>query len=419
MSNNDNIKILKPEQTAGTGNSKRKNYIHRQSKMYGFTSHQPRPSMTKKRRIVLLGATGSVGESTLKVIREHRDRLELIGIAAGQREEALDAIAREFNVRETSLFSRDGLVGLERLACLQEADIVLVATTGTVALRPTLAAIAEGKDIALANKETLVVGGQLVMTAARASGSRIYPVDSEHNAIFQCLEGNNQHANIQKLILTASGGAFRDNSLDELKHVTVQDALRHPNWSMGPKITVDSATMANKGLEMIEAKWLFDVRPDQIDVVIHPQSIVHSMVEFCDNSILAQLAPPSMTFAIQHILLYPERARGVHEKLDFTRMLSLDFRPPDEERFPCLRLARESLEAGGFYPTAFNAANEVAVDAFLHKGLPFLAIPEVISHILERTSTELPDNVEDLIKAEAEVQAYTESFLKQATSLPA
>lgn len=369
--------------------------------------------MTEPRRIVLLGATGSIGESTLKVIREHPDRLKLVGLAAGRQAEQLDAIAREFDVRETALFSRDGVEGLERLATLPEADIVLVATTGTIALRPTLAALAAGKDIALANKETLVVGGHLVMAAARRSGARVFPVDSEHNAIFQCLEGNAEHGHIRRLILTASGGAFRDTPIEKLKQVEPEDALRHPNWSMGPKVTIDSATMANKGLEMIEARWLFDVRPDQIHVVVHPQSIVHSMVEYCDGSILAQLSPPSMTFAIQHILLYPDRAPGVHETLDFTKAQSLEFRPPDESRFPCLRLAREALTAGGFLPAAFNAANEVAVGAFLRKCLPFLAIPKIISNVLEHAPVELPDNYSDLIEAESAIRVQAEGNLRQ------
>ena len=369
--------------------------------------------MNRRRRIVLLGATGSIGENALKVIREHRDRLELVGVAAGRQAGPLDAIVREFNVPHCALFSRDGVGGLERLATLPEADVVLVATTGTVALRPTLAAIARGKDIALANKEILVVGGHLVMAAARQAGVRILPVDSEHNAIFQCLNGTGDPRQVRRLLLTASGGPFRNSSLEDLKKVTPEAALRHPNWSMGPKITIDSATMANKGLEMIEARWLFDVRPEQIDVVVHPQSIVHSMVEFCDGSILAQLSPPSMTFAIQHILLFPDRAPGVVETVDFRKALQLDFAPPDEARFPCLRLAREALAAGGFFPAAFNAANEVAVAAFLRKAVPFLAIPKVIAHVLEHVPGDLPEDVDALIDAESAVHVHAERFLRQ------
>lgn len=380
-------------------------------KMQSPIARTPRYQISRKRRVVLIGATGSVGESTLRVLREHSDRLELVGVAAGSRGDELAEVAREFEVGETALYSRDGLEGLERIATLPEADIVLVASSGTVALRPTLAALAAGKDIALANKETLVVGGHLVKAAELVSDGRIYPIDSEHNAIFQCLEGNSAHGSIKRLLLTASGGAFRDKTLEELKFVTVKEALNHPNWSMGPKITVDSATMANKGLEIIEACRLFDVSPDQVDVVIHPQSIVHSMVEFSDNSIIAQMSKPSMTFAIQHILLYPERHAGVGEALDFTKAMTLDFRPPDEERFPCLRLAREALEAGKFFPAAFNAANEAAVAAFINCGLPFTAIPEVISETLERVSGRLPENIEDLIESENRIYKCAESRL--------
>ncbi|MFP4281625.1 MAG: 1-deoxy-D-xylulose-5-phosphate reductoisomerase [Opitutales bacterium] len=366
----------------------------------------------KRRRIVLLGATGSIGTSTLEVIRRHPDRLELVGLAAGRQREALEAIATEFGVGETTLFAEEGSAGLERLATLEAADLVLVATVGTVALRATLAAIAAGKDIALANKEVLVVGGHLVMAAAARAGVRVLPVDSEHNAIFQCLQADPAGRYLRRLLLTASGGTFRETPLAELARVRPAEALQHPNWSMGPKVTVDSATMANKGLEMIEARWLFDVAPSQVDVVVHPQSIVHSMVEFSDGSILAQLSPPSMTFAIQHCLLHPERAEGgVVESLDFSRALTLEFTPPDEARFPCLRLAREALVAGGFLPAAFNAANEVAVEAFLRKGLPFLAIPKVISHVLGKVDPVLPTGLDELIAAEADAHRLAHDSL--------
>lgn len=369
--------------------------------------------MNTPQRIVLLGATGSIGESTLQVVRQHPDRLQLVGLAAGRQKEALAAIAREFDVRETSLFSEDGIEGLERLATLPEANIVLVATTGTVALRPTLAALAAGKDIALANKETLVIGGHLVMAAAEKSGARVFPVDSEHNAIFQCLEGNPAPRLIRRLILTASGGALRDTPIAAFGDVTPEDTLRHPNWSMGPKVTVDAATMANKGLEMIEARWLFGVRPAQIDAVIHPQSLVHSMVEYCDGSIIAQLSPPSMTFAIQHILLYPDRAPGIVETIDFTQALQLDFRPPDEERFPCLRLACQAMAAENFSAAIFSTANEVAVNAFLRKEIPYLAIPQLISDVLGNVSTDLPKDLETLIAAEDATRAFAENLLPQ------
>ncbi len=368
---------------------------------------------TRKRRIVLLGATGSIGRSTLQVIRMHSSRLELVGIAADQSARELDDIADEFKVSHSVLFSREGIEGLIRLATLPEADIVLVATTGTIALRVTLAALSAGKDVALANKETMVVGGHLVTAAAKAFGRRVFPVDSEHNAIFQCLEGNTDHGSVRRLLLTASGGPFRNTPAEQLEYVTVEDALRHPNWSMGRKITVDCATMANKGLEMMEARWLFNVEPEKIDVVIHPQSVVHSMVEFIDNSILAQMSTPSMTFAIQHILMYPERIEGVHDSLDFSKLFTLEFQPPDMKKFPCLQLAYDSLYAGGLYPVAYNAANEAAVDAFLNKGLPFTAIPEIISHVLDcNLNYRLPDNIDDLMDAEAEAGSEAEKCLR-------
>ena len=249
------------------------------------------------------------------------------------------------------------------------------------------------------------------MAAARKSGARVYPIDSEHNALFQCLEGNPDSRLIRRLLLTASGGALREMPLEKFKDVTPEEALRHPNWSMGPKVTVDTATMANKGLEMIEARWLFDVRSDQIDAVIHPQSLVHSMVEFCDGSILAQLSPPSMTFAIQHILLYPDRAPGVLETIDFTQALQLDFSPPDEKRFPCLHLARQAMAADDFSAAIFSTANEVAVNAFLRKEVPFLAIPELISNVLSSVSTDLPKDLETLTAAEDAVRVHAENLL--------
>lgn len=367
--------------------------------------------MSVPRNVVLIGATGSIGENTLQVVRRHPDRLRLVGIAASANREKLAAIQSEFAVPYTSLFADEGADGLERLATLGEADIVLVAATGTVGIRPTLAALAAGKDIALASKEVLVSAGAFVMAAARRHGGRILPVDSEHSAIFQCLEGNGEPRCIRRLWLTASGGAFRDYPLERLASVTVEEALRHPNWVMGPKVTIDSATMANKGLEMIEARWLFDVNPTQIGVVVHPQSIVHSMVEYVDGSILAQLSPPSMTFAIQHALLYPERVTGVGESLDFSDFIQLEFRPPDEARFPCLRLAREAMEAGGLAPAAFNAANEVAVAAFVERRLAFTAIPGLISQILEELNNFEPNTVEDLISAESDIRARAQSLL--------
>jgi 1-deoxy-D-xylulose-5-phosphate reductoisomerase len=352
-----------------------------------------------KKRIVLLGATGSIGESTLRVLAAHRDRLELVGVAARTNWRQLAAIAREWGVRHVGLFENEayaaarasgefpagtrlvgGLAGLVELAQLPEADTVLVAVVGTTGLEPALAALAAGKTLALASKEILVLAGKFVMAAARAHGAALVPVDSEHNAVFQCLEGH-PASGVRRILLTASGGAFRDWPAESLAHATPEDALKHPNWSMGPKITVDSATLANKGLELIEAQWLFGLRPAQCDAVLHPQSIVHCLVEFADGAMLAQLCPPSMTFPIQHALLHPARLPGAGTPLDFTRILSLEFRPVDEGRFPMLRLARQAMAAGGVAPAVFNAANEVAVMAFLGFQIPFLAI----SHVVEQT----------------------------------
>jgi 1-deoxy-D-xylulose-5-phosphate reductoisomerase len=360
------------------------------------------PATGERRRVVLLGATGSIGTSALRVIAAHRDRLELVGIAARSDWRRLAVIAREFSVRDVAIqdekacaeacgnqaFSPDtrllpGPAGLVELAAMASADIVLVAIVGTAGLEPALAAIAAGKDLALASKEILVLAGKFVMADARLRGTRIVPVDSEHSAVFQCIEGH-PSSNVRRIILTASGGAFRDWPEEHLVRVTPADALKHPNWSMGPKITVDSATLANKGLELIEAKWLFGLRPEQCTALIHPQSNVHCLVEFNDGAMLAQLTPPSMTFPIQHALLYPERAAGVEAPLDLTRLLTLEFKPIDENRYPMIRLAREAMVAGGVAPAAFNAANEVAVEAFLRGRIPFLAIPRIVGQALDR-----------------------------------
>jgi 1-deoxy-D-xylulose-5-phosphate reductoisomerase len=376
-----------------------------------------------KKRIVLLGATGSIGESTLRVIAAHRDRLELVGIAAHGRHARLAEIAREFGVRHVGLYDsaafaaarggpgfpagttfHGGADGLSELAVLAEADTVLVAIVGTTALAPTLAAIAARKTVALASKEILVLAGKFVMAAARASGSPLLPVDSEHNAVFQCLEGH-RIADVRRIVLTASGGAFRDLPLEKLADVTPEAALKHPNWAMGPKITVDAATMANKGLELIEAQCLFGLQPGQCDAVLHAQSIVHSLVEFTDGSMLAQLCPPSMTSPIQHALLYPERApRPTDAGLALDRAFALDFRPVDLARYPCFRLAREAMAAGGVAPAIFNAANEVAVAAFLQKRVPFLAIPRIIEQTLAAVKNFEPGTLEQVLATDAEAR---------------
>lgn len=359
-------------------------------------------SLPRPKRVVLLGATGSIGENALRVIAAHPDRLELVAIAAHSRFKSLSGIAGRFptvrhvgvyddgaarEAQASGLFSsritlHRGAEGLSVLAALPEADIVLLAVVGTTGFEPALAALGAGKDLALASKEVLVLGGKFVMAAARASTGRLLPVDSEHNALFQCLEGR-APSTVARIILTASGGAFRDWPVDRLGSVRPADALKHPNWAMGPKITVDSATLANKGLELIEAQCLFGLRADQCQAVLHPQSIVHSLVEFTDGVMLAQLCPPSMTFPIQHALLHPDRAPGVEASLGLDKLLQLEFRPVDETRFPLLRLAKVCMTAGGAAPAVYNAANEIAVAAFLDHRLPFLDIPRVVEQTLE------------------------------------
>lgn len=370
--------------------------------------------MAEIRKVVLLGATGSIGESTLAVIRNNPDRFQLVGVAANQNADAIRAICEEFKVARHSLFKEDGLDGLMELASLPEADVVIVATTGTVGVRPTIAALEAGKTVGLANKETLVLAGKFVMAAEKASAGRILPVDSEHNAIFQCLEGLRDRADLKRILLTASGGPFLHHTRRELEEVTLEQALDHPNWDMGPKVTIDSATMANKGLEMIEARWLFGLEPVQIDVVIHPQSIIHSMAEFRDGSVMAQMAPPSMTFPIQHVLAWPEKVDPCCEGLDFTKIQRLELRPPDLDKFPCLALAGEALRAGGIAPAVYNAANQAAVEAFLEKKLGFLAIPKVIRHCLECAPFKEPGSLEELLGLEQELLRFANTQVKRA-----
>jgi len=386
------------------------------------------PSSSRK-RIVLLGATGSIGENTLRVIAAHPDKLELVGIAARAHWQKLAAIAQKFRVphvgvfeesaysaaRDSGAFGPDtrlvgGPAGLVELASLPEADLVLVAVVGTTGLEPALAAIRARKTLALASKEVLVLAGKFVMAAAREFGVKLLPVDSEHNAVFQCIEGH-PAAGVRRIVLTASGGAFRDWPKERLASVTPADALKHPNWSMGPKITVDSSTLANKGLELIEAQWLFGLRAEQCTAVLHPQSIVHCLVEFNDGAMLAQLCPPSMTFPIQHALLHPSRSAGVDAPLDLTRLVSLEFRPVDEQRFPMLRLAQESMQAGGVAPAIYNAANEVAVAAFLDGRVPYLAISEIVQHTLGALTNFEPSELARVLEMDASARKVAHSFL--------
>ena len=373
--------------------------------------------MTDPKKIVLLGATGSIGESTLQVIRKHPDRLQLIGVSAHSNSRKLADISNEFKVPHAYLPETASEVtdwpshcsldrstnGLTDIAALEEADVVVVAIVGASGLGPTLSALQAGKDVVLANKESLVLGGDLVMRTAKDNGARVIPADSEHNAVFQCIQGE-KHRDLDSIILTASGGPFRELPVEELKHVTIEQALDHPNWSMGNKVTIDSATMANKGLELIEARWLFDLPPSRLEVVIHPTSIVHAMVRFIDGCCLAQLSPPSMTFALQHALLFPDRAEGVHPSLDFSKPLDLNFSPPSLDRFPCLRLAKDCLEQGGSAPLVFNAANEIAVSAFLSNRIGFLQISDIIEQTLSKFAQQTQNDLQALLSLDSEAR---------------
>lgn len=354
------------------------------------------------RKVAVLGSTGSIGTQTLDVVSREPDGYEVVGLAAGSNAELLLEQARKFRPRLVSVASRElaesirprlpegtklvyGEEGLIEVAAGTGADYVVCALVGSLGLTSTLAAIEAGSAIGLANKESLVTAGHLVMKKAADKGVPILPIDSEHSAIFQCLNGENRKS-IKRLLITASGGSFRDRTRDQLENVTVEDALKHPNWSMGAKITIDSATMVNKGLEVIEAHWLFGLPYDRIDVLLHPESIVHSMVEFEDTSVMAQLGNPDMRVPIQYALTYPERRPSPATPLDLAKAGTLHFREMDFVRYPCLRMAYEAGRAGGTATTAFNAANEAAVARFLRGEIPFLAIESTIERVLAKHS---------------------------------
>ena len=375
-----------------------------------------------KRKIVLLGATGSIGDSTLQVIRANPDKLELVGIAANKNWKKLADIAREFKVKHVAISDEKafgeakgafgdakmycGKEGLMEISTLDNFDTLEAAVVGTEALEPTLAAIKCKKDIALANKELLVMGGKFVMAEAKKNKVKMLPLDSEHNAIFQCIQGERKE-DIANLIITASGGMFRDYTYEQMKSIKPEDAMKHPNWNMGVKVTIDSSTLANKGLEVIEAKWLFDVAPEQSEVVVHRQSIVHSMVRFKDGSILAHLAPPFMTFPISHSLLVPERGNPVLPSIDFTKMLTLDFRPPDTDRFPCLKHAFNALKIGKTATAIFNASNEVAVAEFIKGKIAWLDIPKVVGEALEKVEAREVESIAELLEEDAKARAVS------------
>ena len=380
------------------------------------------------KRIAVLGSTGSIGQSALDVVAAHPDRLSIVALAAGENASLLaeqvsrfrpravgvatDAARDELTARvngqsdlEILAVGRDGLIAA---ATHPDVDLVLCASSGTAGLEAALAAIDAGKTLALANKEVLVMAGALMVEAARKRGTAILPVDSEHNAIHQCLHGRDL-GDVQRLILTASGGPFRQLSREALQRVTFEDALRHPTWRMGRKITIDSATLMNKGLEVIEARWLFNVPVHEIDVVVHPQSIVHSMVEFCDGSIIAQLGVTDMRLPIQYAFSYPERWQTPITRLDVAQMGALEFEPPDPDRFPCLRLAYAALERGGAWPVVLNAANEMAVEAFLAGCITFPMIPHVIEQALGAAdrATSPPDSLADVRAADAWAREFS------------
>jgi 1-deoxy-D-xylulose-5-phosphate reductoisomerase len=374
-------------------------------------------SMASPRKVLLLGSTGSIGTSAIKVAQDIPDRMEIVGLAAARSVEALVAQVHATGVKQVVLTDEAaaaqarpllpadvtlhiGSQGLVDLVRASDADMVLVAIVGIAGLAPALAAIEEGKHLAVASKEILVMAGEAVMAAAHRQGVQILPVDSEHNAIFQCLEGH-RSTDVRRLLVTASGGPFRQLPADQLPHVTVAQALKHPTWSMGRKITIDSATLFNKGLEMIEARWLFDVPMSQIEVVVHPQSIVHSMVEFVDNSVIAQLSHSDMCFPIQYAVTWPDRVPNNLRPLDFAQLASLHFEAPRTQDFPALDLARQAGEIGGTLPAVLNAANEVAVEAFLQERTSFPAIWQTVARVMEKHQVIHRPDLNTLIEADA------------------
>ncbi len=377
------------------------------------------------KRIAILGSTGSIGTQTLEIVREQKD-LKVTALCAGRNSALLEQQIREFrpklavlweeaDAKELRLRTADlpveilsGMEGLLTAAVREDYEILVAAMVGMLGLRPTMAAIEAGKTIALANKETLVTAGHLIMPLVAEKRGTLLPVDSEHSAIFQSLQGAKENR-IAKILLTASGGPFRGKKREQLSEVRVEDALKHPNWSMGKKITIDSATMVNKGLEVIEAKWLFQVAPEQIEVIVHPQSVIHSMVEYEDGAILAQLGTPDMRLPIQYALYYPKRRPLSGERLDFHRLASLTFEQPDCKTFPGLDLAYQAIGRGGNLPTIYNAANEKAVALFLQHKIAFLQIPELIQACMEACCFVEAPSLEQILQTEQEVYQWIES----------
>lgn len=381
------------------------------------------------KKISVLGSTGSIGTQTLEIARYNQD-IGITALAAGSNVELLEKQAREFHPKIACLWKEEaarelkrrirdldvkvvsGMEGLMEAACEPEAQIVVTAVVGMIGIRPTIAAMEAGKDIALANKETLVTAGHIIMPLAKEKGVKILPVDSEHSAIFQCLQGAGENR-IHKILLTASGGPFRGRSREQLAGVQPEDALKHPNWSMGRKITIDSSTMVNKGLEVMEAHWLFDVDMDQVQVVIQPASVIHSMIEYEDGAVIAQLGTPDMKLPIQYALYYPERRFLPGDRLDFTKLKEITFDEPDMETFRGLKLAYEAGKAGGSLPTVFNAANELAVSLFLEKKIPYLAITDLIQGAMENHKRKAAPNVDQILAAEQEAYDFIRETLRK------
>ena len=387
--------------------------------------------------LTVLGSTGSIGKSTLDVVARHPDKYQVYALTAYQQDELLFEQCSRFKPRYAVMLDEQasrrlsakvaaaglktevlcGVAALEQVATAPEVDAVMAAIVGAAGLRPTLAAASSGKRILLANKETLVMAGRIFMDAVYQSGAVLLPIDSEHNAIFQALPNqysdNLSAAGVSKILLTASGGPFRNTSLSDLQQVTPDQACAHPNWSMGRKISVDSATMMNKGLEVIEAHWLFNAPADAIQVVVHPQSVIHSMVQYVDGSVLAQLGNPDMRTPIAYGLAYPQRIDAGVEPLDLFKIAQLNFSAPDFERFPCLAIAYRALRAGGTAPSLMNAANEIAVEAFLQKRIAFLDIPRLIADILDELPYVTVNNLEDVLQADAQARVAAQNWISR------
>ncbi len=387
--------------------------------------------------LTVLGSTGSIGTSTLDVVARHPDRYRVIALTACRQDEVLFGQCVRFKPKFAVMVESDaaarlkqriadagletavlcGVAALEQVASLPEVDAVMAAIVGAAGLRASLAAANSGKRILLANKEALVMAGRIFMDAVRQNHATLLPIDSEHNAIFQALPagyaGSMSDSGVSRILLTASGGPFRSTSMEDLKNVTPEQACAHPNWVMGRKISVDSATMMNKGLEVIEAHWLFNASADDIQVVVHPQSVIHSMVQYVDGSVLAQLGNPDMRTPIAHAMAYPERIDAGVAPLDLFKIATLDFVEPDFQRFPCLALAYQALRAGGTAPAILNAANEVAVEAFLNREIAFLEVPQLIADVLDKQPQDIVDTLEDVLAADAEARRLAGEWIRQ------